>query len=544
MRRAKLSWIAVPVCVGLTAGVGCKKDEDEPPEQPKLSAGESCDPTVKPVEETEDTADDEDPEPICAPGLACDPVGTTDEYVCGPELQLRGRVTDSTTGAAIEGALVAALNENGEPVTDVVASDACGDYVLPVSVRRNPDGSFAEMLIWTLSVSARDYQPFPTGLRPALPVDMADAVPNPDGPEPPYGAEEDEEQDDDGETFVVDVIDNAATHVSLIPLGADAIGVAVSGSLGEGTAGTLVVAEGEQVPAPYGIADKSGHYTIFNVPAGAATIRGYRQNVEIEPATVTVGAADLEAIDLTVVATGAEALAVVSGSLNIVNADGGSTTSVVLVPASVFNAVLERGPVPLGLRDPPPPMAPTVSGAFSIAGVPAGTYKVLVAFENDLLVRDPDEGIAGTQIQEITVGAGVDTPVDAAFKVTQALTIDGPGNDAPEDVEAMPTFSWADDSSEDGYDVVVFDALGNLVWETTIDGVSGGDRVTLDYGGPALVPGMYYQFRVTSWREVQGDMLHISRTEDLRGVFVHGEAPPVAECTPPDEEEDEDGEPT
>jgi hypothetical protein len=442
------------------------------------------------------------------------------------------------TGEAIDGALIAALNENGEPVTDVVASDACGDYVLPVAVRRNEDGSFAEeALIWTLSVTARDYQPFPTGLRPALPVDQSDAVPNPDGAEPPYGekaGEEDDDDNDDGETFVVEVIDNAATNVALIPLGAEAQGVAVSGSLGDGTAGTLVVAEGPEAPAPYGIADKSGHYTIFNVPAGDVTLRGYRQNVEIEPTTVSVGAGDLEAIDLAVVSTDPEAMATVTGSINIVNAEGGSVTSVVLVPASVFNVVLERGPVPLGLRDPPPPAVPNVSGTFAIDGVPSGTYKVLVAFENDKLVRDPDEGIAGTQIQELTVTAGTDIPVADSFKVTQALTIGGPGNEAPEAVEAIPTFSWTDDSGEDGYDVIVFDALGTIVWEQTMTGVSGSETVTLEYGGPALVGGMYYQFRVTAWRDVNGEQLNISRTEDLRGVFVHGEAPPLAECTVPD----------
>ena len=47
----------------------------------------------------------------------------------------------------------------------------------------------------------------------------------------------------------------------------------------------------------------------------------------------------------------------------------------------------------------------------------------------------------------------------------------------------------------------------------------------------ALQAGMYYQVRVTSWREVNGKRSNIARTEDLRGVFVHGEAPPMAECT-------------
>jgi hypothetical protein len=517
------------VALGLLASWACKKEEPPPPEQETLDQGEACDPNAEPVPEGGTTGGD-DPPPICAPGLSCAPVADSDEYVCGAALEIRGRVTDSTTGEPIAGALVAALNETGEPVTDVVSTDSCGDYELPVTVRRNPDGTFAETLKWTLSVSARDYQAFPSGLRPAFPVDMADAVPNPEGPE------DDTEGDGDTSgdmTYTKDIIDNAATHVALIPLGAEAGGVTVAGHVGaedQGTAGTLVVAEGAATPAPYGIADLSGAYTIFNVPTGAVTIRGYRRGVEVTPASIDVGAEDLVDVDLAVTSTDPATLGVVSGSLNIVNAPGGSVTSVVLVPASVFNVLLERGPVPLALRDPPPPAVPDVSGAFTIDGVPSGTYKVLVAFENDFLVRDPDTGIAGTVIQEVTLDVGQMVTVADAFKVTEALAITGPGNEAPEAVEAMPTLIWADDSSEDGYDVIVFDALGNIVWETEVAGVSGSETVELPYGGPALVAGMYYQFRVTAWRDVQGEKLNTSRTEDLRGVFVHGEAPPVEEC--------------
>ncbi|MCY1061150.1 carboxypeptidase-like regulatory domain-containing protein [Nannocystis sp. SCPEA4] len=515
----------------------CQKDEPEPlPEQPLLAPGAACDPSVLPVDQTPDEEDDKDPQPICAPGLACEPRAEGDEYVCGTALSIRGRVTDSASGLGVEGALVAALNELGEPVTDVVASDACGDYILPVSVRRNADGSYAESLKWTLAVSASDYQPFPTGLRPALPIDMSDAEPAP--------AEADDEADtgssDDGETYEAEMVNNAATNVALISLGADAQGVTISGSLGEGTAGTLVVAESGTTPAPYAIADASGAYTLFNVPAGAVMIRGYRQNVEIEPVEVTVGTADMADVDLRVLTNDPAMLATVSGDLNIVDGGSGTVTSVVLVPASVYNAPLERGPVPLGLRDPPPPAAPDVTGAFSLTGVPSGTYKVLVAFENDMLVRDPDEGIAGTQIPEIVVESGQVVAVPDSFKVTGALGIVGPGKERPEPVEAVPTFTWIDDSSEEGYDLVVFDALGKIAWQTEVPSGNGGN-VTLEYGGEALEPGMYYQFRVTSWRLVQDQRRNISRTEDLRGVFVHGEAPPLEECTI-DEEAATDGE--
>lgn len=527
MSRTNRRWCALAALLGLA---GCKKDEPEKqPEQEHLGPGEACDPEAVPIEESTTSDGDEDPPPICSTGLACEPLADNSGYVCGAAFALHGRVTDALDGTAIAGALIAALDDTGAPVTDVVASDSCGDYELPISIRRNADGSFAEMPIWTLFVAAKDYQPFPAGPRPALPVDFADAVEDPDG------APSDSDGDDEEEmTYVGTIIENAATNVALIPLGAEAGGVTVSGGIaGEVGAGTLVVAEGGPVPAPYGIADASGHFTIFNVPTGAIEIRGYRSGLELAPAAITIGGGDIADVALGVTSSDPATLGTVTGGFNIVNAPGGSVTSVVLVPSSVFNAALERGPVPVGLRDPPAPMSPNLSGTFTIPAVPAGTYKVLVAFENDALVRDPDAGIAGTAIQEVVLTAGQSVSPAESFKVTEALAIIGPGNDAPELVDsAMPTLTWADDSSEDGYDVIVYDALGTAVWETEIAGASGGSNVDLVYAGDALVTGMYYQFRVTSWRTTGGggEKLYISRTEDLRGVFFTGEAPPAPEC--------------
>jgi hypothetical protein len=209
--------------------------------------------------------------------------------------------------------------------------------------------------------------------------------------------------------------------------------------------------------------------------------------------------------------------------VNIVDGGGGGLTSVVLVPSSVFNGNLLRGPVPFGLRAPDPGLAPDVSGSFVIAGVPAGTYKVLAALENDGLVRDPDLTIGGTTLVEITVEAGRAAALPEAFKVTGALAVTSPGADRPEVVGAEPTFIFADDSSEDYYIVRVFDVFGALVWEDAmVPGVSGSKTVEVAYAGPALVPGMYYQFRATSARD-KGAGSAISQTEDLRGVFVVGE---------------------
>ncbi|MBW2735350.1 MAG: hypothetical protein JRH20_23445 [Deltaproteobacteria bacterium] len=56
---------------------------------------------------------------------------------------------------------------------------------------------------------------------------------------------------------------------------------------------------------------------------------------------------------------------------------------------STFDALQKRGESPAGLR------AGDVASDFSIENVPPGDYVVLAAFENDDLVRDPDESIGG-----------------------------------------------------------------------------------------------------------------------------------------------------
>jgi hypothetical protein len=146
---------------------------------------------------------------------------------------------------------------------------------------------------------------------------------------------------------------------------------------------------------------------------------------------------------------------------------------------------------------------------------------VLAAFENDDLVRDPDESIGGTQIVHIEVpdsNMGNTITISTGFKVTEALAVVSPGKDAPEQVTSpTPTFIWADDSSEKAYEVIVRDAYGELIWSDEIDGVSGSATVEHIYAGPALEEGMYYQFKATSKNESGGDSL--STTEDLRGVF-------------------------
>jgi hypothetical protein len=406
---------------------------------------------------------------------------------------IQGSVIDLADGAAIEGALIQAVDVNGASLSTSATSGANGSFSLTVPATRDGDG-VPIAGSYTLRVQAAGYLEFPTAIRPALPVDVTSASLGDDGW----------------------VITSSLTTVGLVALDGDTSSLgSISGTVqGEPSAGVLVVAEGSG-EAHVGYSDGDGRYTIFNVPAGTYTVSAYAVGLQVDPAAATVAAAEAVAgVDL--LASDAP-LSTVSGHVQIVNAPGSAVTSVVLAVESTFQEAAGRGAVPPGLR------VEGVTDAFLLEDVPDGRYVVLAAFENDGLVRDPDQTISGTATVVIDVpDATTGNTVELAdgFKITGALAVVGPGADGPEAITvATPTFEWADDSSEDGYEVYVFDSLGNEVWSDEIGPVSGSATVTDAYGGPALEAGMFYQFRAISFRNDTGGRTAISTTEDLKGVF-------------------------
>jgi hypothetical protein len=423
----------------------------------------------------------------CSDGLVCEQVaGETETTGCFAPVTIEGRVVrsdDPDTG--IEGARVLGRDENGASVSlSSAISAADGRYSLRVPTTRDGDGkpTVPDVL---LRADADGFATFPGGLRVAIPVDVSAP-----------------EKSDDGYRVM-----NDSTTVALDQLPAGDFGTVSGKVLADDPAGTLVVAG-----SATGVADADGSYVVFNVPAGELEVRGYAAGLSLEPATASVATGEeTTGVDL---AASKAALGSVSGDVSFVNASA-KQTSVVLVVKSTFNEALKRGEVPRGLRAFP------VTGKYSFADVPAGDYVVLAAFENDELVRDPDESIGGTAIQEISVaGAVVDVP---GFKITGALDVVAPGATEPELVSGDVAFQWADDSSEDGYELTVLDTFGVEVWkDTEVPRVTGSATVTHAYGGPALDRG-YYQFRVVSWREDKkgsGARTYISATEDLKGVFI------------------------
>ncbi len=432
--------------------------------------------------------------PNCADGLACEVVIDADPR-CVVPLTIRGLVLDAINDSVIAAALVQAVDVNGAAVGTSAATADDGSFTLTVPAAWDADGTPVEGS-YTLRAQAADFQSFPTAIRPALPLDATTATLNDDGW----------------------VIENALTTVKLLPLPGDTSNLgSISGTIhAEKRAGILVVAEGADGGFT-GFSDADGLYTIFNVPAGSYNVRGYAAGVQLSPAATTVASAeDQSGVELT---ESGQPLSGVSGNIQIVNAPGDSQTSIVLAVESTFVEEAARGTVPPGLR------VGEVTGDFTIEDVPDGRYVVLAAFENDLLVRDPDQTIGGTRIVRIEVpdpDMGNTVTLPEGFKVTEALAVIAPGADGPEEVTTLtPVFEWEDDSSEEGYEVRVFDAFGNEIFSEEIGPVSGSATVSHTYAGPALEPGMFYQFRVTSFREKTGDRTAISSTEDLKGVFQY-----------------------
>ena len=491
-----------------TVTPGCGGDDEPVPE-----LGAPCEPDVGCGEGAvcEALTSEEDAETVCLAkkGTECDPLmpycsgdlvcaaTSAGEDRCFEPVVLQGQVSDTSDASAVASARLLSLDEEGVAVTDVAESDEKGDYRLELPVERDEDGK-PVAATFTLNASAQDYQSFPSGARVALPISTEDAA-------------------------LIDgsyVIESALTNIGLIPLEAGDR-VSASGSvqgLGDESqvGGLLIVATGAAGTFS-AMTDKSGAFTLFNLPEGNYELKAYGAGIQVEATSIDVGTESVSDLKLPEVDDGTTK---VSGTIQIVNAPGGAVTSVILVVADTFNETASRGEVPRGLRAPASGPV-SIDGAFEIEGVPAGEYVVLAAYENDDLVRDPDTNISGTDFVRITVSSDESVlSISDSFKVTEALAIAAPGKEGPEAVTEKPTLEWADDSSEDWYDVYVYDAFGDEVWSSLmVPGVSGSDTVSVDYEGP-LDPGMYYQFRVTSWRQPgKGDPAPISSTEDLRGVF-------------------------
>lgn len=417
------------------------------------------------------------------------------EPACYAPVVISGRVFTLIDDEAIEGATVVALDANGAARSRVARSDVAGHFAVTVSQPRDEAGLPAPGAV-TLRAAAAAHRPFPEAPRQAIALDLSTAVRDPD--DGPWRLE------------------NVATDVGLfaVPDAQVQPGSIVGRVDADHPGGVLVVAEVGGKAVSTAITDADGDFWLFNLPVGDVSLKGYRIGLYTAERAVTVKADEVAEVVLDGLTTD---LSTVSGSVSIVNAPGGSTTSVILAVASTYDPNVRRADAPAGLR------ITDVGGAWHIDDVPPGTYVVLAAFENDDLVRDPDESIGGTATVQVTVADGEPASV-AGFKITEALDVIGPGADGIEIISGLtPTLRWADDASEDGYELRVYDGLGIEVFaDLDVPRVTGSADVTYPLTGASLVAGGIYQFRVLSYRDgrgADGGRGYISASEDLKGVF-------------------------
>ena len=425
----------------------------------------------------------------CDNGKTCEEV-TGKDPACFAAVEIDGKVTDLADQHGIAGARVVAVDVNGTAQSNVVITAADGTYKLPIPTTRNADGTVVALATVQLRADAEGYGSFPGTVRQPLPIDLTMATMTNGG----Y------------------VFKSSLSDIGLLKLAAGGGTGKLHGivDLPEDHAGVLVVAESSSIGFS-AIAERGGDYAILNLPAGHYVVTAYALGHVYTTAETDVATADV-ALDLHL---GADLPTSVAGSVQIVNGGTGTATSVVLFVDSTYDSTTGRGVQPPNFRSPGPGIAPNVTGAFTIDGIPPGKYVAVAAFENDDLVRDPDTCISGTADVHIVVAAGQPLTIAQGFKITGALAVISPGATTAEMVTGNPTFMWADDSGEDLYLVEVFDSFGQRIWMKTTPGVSGGAPSLAYDGTPALQSGAYYQFRVTSSK----NQCELSRTEDLRGVF-------------------------
>ena len=430
----------------------------------------------------------------CAAPLVCEPVQGKTTGACFTPVTLKGKVFDLSTSSGIADADVIATDEGGAPAGALVKTASDGSFTLRVpSTRTDDKGTFTPKRV-LLRSQAKNYLPFPSGVRVALPIDTTSAT-----------------RAKESEPFV---LESTATSIGLSPVEASAQNLpSVRGTVEVSKEGDSVLLALES--AGFGrttLSSTDGTFVFFNVPAGEFVVSAFRKNQNYTPMPVTVAAADVSGVSVKKSTT---TPATLSGSVQLVAGANGAGTSVVLGIASTYLETLGRADTVPGLRAPDPGAAPNVSGSWSIAGIPDGKYVVLAAFENDGNVRDPDPGISGTQLQRITVSGGAITEGSSspAFKVTAAVELVSPGKNEVEATTATPTFTWGTHSNAEAYRLKVFDTLGQQIWSKEIL-----DKATVatTYAGPALKVGYTYQWRLTAFRR----LAPTSATEELRGLFT------------------------
>ena len=303
-------------------------------------------------------------------------------------------------------------------------------------------------------------------------------------------------------------------------------GGAISGQVtlnGAGVASVLVIATDTLSSASYSsVTDAAGNYTIYNIPAGGYTVKGWLSGHNSEVAHANV-AAKSTTTDIAIALT-AGATATLDGSVKFL-ATGNKEVDVALIHPGTLQAI--------------PGLTIATMGIFTLTDIPDGEYLARASYNNDTLVVDPDFIVKfGDPVVVVSGGvasvkSGLTISATLDFAVTNAITLISPTNFPSEIVplEVADTstlvFSWTPYASTSDYVVELSDLNGNVIWGgfTVTGGVPTKNMSTIQtsytYDGPALTAGKIYRWKVYASKDQRatGTWSLISMSEDQMGLI-------------------------
>jgi hypothetical protein len=316
--------------------------------------------------------------------------------------------------------------------------------------------------------------------------------------------------------------------IELFPIDTNLIVGKISGKVSSDNnpvAGALVIAEldGDSYTT---ISAADGSYILHNVEEGSADITAYIKGLNFPTLSAVIVTADTTTNDQDLFASDV-ANGTISGTLQFVAGGTDLTTDITLIDR------VTREVIP-GMR-----VYTDASNNYTMSGLPNGDFEIIASMLNDNNVIDPDEAVTqGDPL--VTVTNGIVDPSTRSFKVTGAVVMDTPSTPFDNMVPvltATPTFTWHSESSysnANDFAIEVINEYGETVWGGFggLDPVEGvptvtvpGGTYTIDYAGPALQSGRYFQLRIYAMKNDNNAILYpngyklISVTENLDGVF-------------------------
>ena len=297
----------------------------------------------------------------------------------------------------------------------------------------------------------------------------------------------------------------------------------ISGTVSNGTngiSGVLVIAETGSTGASSVTAD-DGTYTIYNVPAGSYTVKGYIFDYNSDEINVTV-TANTESTE---------------NNITLIQGVSGSVTGAVTFLATDNGVVDVTLTHPITKETIPGLSTTTVdAGAYTIPKVPNGIYIARASYSNDTYVVDPDWIVKNGE-PEVTVN---NNTVTLPFSVTGAVTLTSPTNamttTVPVEITtAVPTFTWVAYASTNDYVIEVSDINGNVIWggftkegsTITKNIIIPKAQLSIEFNSDGnatstLKTNTIYRWRIYASKDAVGDpgWQLISSSEDQQGLFI------------------------